>query len=103
MHLEENEKVVQEFEVKDLEFGSFMATEHAKVVELGKQISKAKDKISLLLAQNQFISGSMWNAFFDKYPEMHPSNFETGVDRCNYDPEEHKVYMVKFTGQRQGE
>lgn len=97
MDLADYEEVVHKFDIPDVEFGSYMATELKKVDAIDAEIAKLIKKLEIMKAQAQYIGGSTWEAFFAKYPGNHPTDFgrAKGVNSIRFDVDSHSVYLIR--------
>jgi hypothetical protein len=96
--LEEHEQVIHSFVVPDLEFGSLMATELKKVDSIEAEIAKLNNKLNVMKAQAHYIGGTVWQNFFDKYPNNHPTDFKgKGVNSVRFDTDSHTVFLIRNT------
>lgn len=96
MEFSEHEELVHQFAIPDLEFGSMMATELGNVDKIEVEIIKLEKKASILRAQAHFMGGTMWERFFEKYPNNHPTDFkEKKPNTMRFDSESHTVYLLK--------
>lgn len=97
MEFEPNEEIVHQFQVPDPEFGSYMAAELDKCDAIGNEISKLKYKVRAMEAQAHYLSATVWQQFWDKFPGNHPTDFKQNIDKMKFDTKSHTVYLTKMT------